>query len=457
MDRRILNVLRDLKDLYGDMVFYNFQKTKNLMHDLAPGLHKERIHIAQFLEINGYFRLKHAGHSYSVVRSGLAKSYMGTYGVSEDVVNWVLDIFTDLLGYSEFTNTESILKKDDESQGGADVPADKLNGYERPPSIPGKAEALSAETAHTAVNRETVPGKQAEDIFYERVQPTVLPKKKINPALRIAADMHSVAVTPEGRVISAGPNEYGECNVENWRKVCAVSAGPFFTVGLREDGRVYACGSNKYGQCNVQGWYDIAAISAGARHTVGLRRDGSVIACGQNRNGECNVETWRNVISISAGYMRTYGILKNHKLLVSGELKGKNNSVSHLSNIIDIKNPYPYRVLALKKDGTLSCMSKEDNTKSQIAKWKGIKQISAGPDYFAGLSKAGTVHIPVYYWISSGIELSTANWEDIVAIAAGRFHLLGVKKDGSVIAAMMHPDREMNKGQCRVTNWQLLD
>jgi alpha-tubulin suppressor-like RCC1 family protein len=305
-----------------------------------------------------------------------------------------------------------------------------------------------------AVSR--IAAKQTKDIFYEKVNP-VLPKKKIHLPLRISADMHSVAVTSEGRVIAAGPNGYGECNVENWRKVCAVSAGPFFTVGLREDGRVYACGSNKYGQCNVQGWYDIAAISAGARHTVGLRRDGSVVACGQNRNGECNVEAWRNIISVSAGYMRTYGILENNKLLVSGKLRGQNNGVSHLSNIIDIKNPYPYRTLALKNDGTLSYVNKEDTTKAWIAKWKGIKQISAGPDYFAGLSKGGAVHILAYYWISSGIELSTTNWEDIAAIAAGRFHLLGVKKDGSVIAAMMHPNREMNKGQCRVTNWQLLD
>ena len=62
------------------------------------------------------------------------------------------------------------------------------------------------------------------------------------------------------------------------------------TVGLKSDGTVVAVGLNNYGQCDVEGWTDIVAVSAGARHTVGLKSDGTVVAVGYKFSGQCDVE-----------------------------------------------------------------------------------------------------------------------------------------------------------------------
>jgi len=445
MNDRIIDILIEIRDRYGDMILYNQQKTKNLLNDLAPGLKKERIHICQFLDLNGYFQLKYAGHSYPIIRARLVQSYSSTYGVNESVANWVLDVFSEILGFSDFKNLDKIIVQDEELEP-IKIP--------EKPETPEKLEIPKVPKAADLVELIPKPKKVLPP------PPPPPPKKKaFDLKKRISADMHSVAILPNGHVVAVGPNDDGQCNVGKWRNIQAVSAGPFFTVGLQEDGRVVATGRNDHGQCNVSMWRHIVAISAGARHTLGLRSDGTMVATGQNRNGECNVENWRNVIHISAGYLCSFAIKKDHKVLAKGNIKGAKLSVEHLSNVADILNPYPYRAIALKRDGSLLTVSKNeeaDALQKSLSKWKGVKQVSAGPDYFAGLFKDGTVRILAYYWISSGIECNPDDWMDIAAIAAGRFHLIGVRNDGTMVATMMHPRKAMNKGQCRVRDWRLI-
>ena len=519
----------DIKDQYGDMVFYNHQKTKNLMNDLAPGLRKERIHVNQFLELNGYFQLKHAAHSYPIVRTRLIQNYINTYAVHESVAVWILDVFSYLLGYDDFMNIKTTIKrpesrlvstvnpepipeeresaekkpnekglkerelekKGSEERESKEIEIEKELESEERESKEKESESKESESNEKdlakkgSVNNKSPKKKnptpqKKQDILqpvthkpvthkpvtHEPViqkpaiqTPLTIPqqeyhKKPIDLKTRISADMHTAAVMPDGKVRAVGPNNYGQCDVDKWHDIIAVSCGPFFTVGLKENGRVVATGRNEFGRCSVSSWRDIAAISAGPRHTVGLRTDGTVLATGQNKRGECNVGKWRDIVHVSAGYMCTFGIKKDGKVLVVGSIK--ENDMQHLTNTLDIVNPYPFRTLALMKNGRLAALGQENTLKNSIAKWRGILQISAGPDYFAGLFKGGSVRILAYYWLSSGIERTPMDWRDIAAIAAGRFHLLGVKKDGSIVSAMMHPSKDMDKGQCKVMDWNLL-
>ncbi|PFR26920.1 chromosome condensation regulator [Bacillus cereus] len=74
-----------------------------------------------------------------------------------------------------------------------------------------------------------------------------------------------------------------------------MAVGSNHTVGLKSDGTVVAVGWNQYGQCNVSDWRDIVAISAGCAHTVGLKSDGTVVAVGDNEYGQCDVSDWRGI------------------------------------------------------------------------------------------------------------------------------------------------------------------
>ena len=63
-----------------------------------------------------------------------------------------------------------------------------------------------------------------------------------------------------------------------WRNVISIAAGSNFVAGLRSDGTVVAEGKNDYGQCNVDTWRDVIAISAypDAIRLYALRKDGRI-------------------------------------------------------------------------------------------------------------------------------------------------------------------------------------
>ena len=122
-----------------------------------------------------------------------------------------------------------------------------------------------------------------------------------------ARNSHTVGLHSDGTVVAVGSNKYGQYDVSKWRNIVTVSAGRKHTVGLCYDGTVVAVGDNEYGQCDVSHWADIVAISAGYRHTVGLRGDGTVVAVGFNDFGRCDIVAWKNIIAVSAGGSHTVG------------------------------------------------------------------------------------------------------------------------------------------------------
>ncbi|MCL1884812.1 MAG: hypothetical protein FWF81_13795 [Defluviitaleaceae bacterium] len=430
MDLRIVDALTAMRDLYGDGVFYNLSTSRNLLNDLAPTLRKERIQINNFLEIGGYFQLKYAEKTYPQVRERLSKQLIDTFAVDKSVAEWVLNIFSVFLGYNI---------KDDGAVYAAESEAPK------PKPVATNSPFIGDERRPIMTVMQPKFGEKRIAYSNKRF------------AQRISADEHSVAVTRDGQVRSAGVNSDGQChtNTYDWRDITAVSAGSRFTVGLRADGTVLGVGRNDFGQLNLKGWTKIVKISTGARHTVGLREDGTLLACGQNKYGECKVSHWRNIVHVVAGKDCTFGIKKDGKVLVSGNNIEGSLQVSHLEGVVDIGYASPGRIIALLKDGTIARVGRENHMRKNFANCRGIRQISAAPDYFAALMENGTVRLLAYFWQDSGVEAATTDWREIVAIAAGRHHIIGWRSNGTLIAEMLHPDISHNKGQLNITRWEM--
>ena len=135
----------------------------------------------------------------------------------------------------------------------------------------------------------------------------------------ISEEENLVILRFDGTVVASGNNNYGQCNVSNWRDIYEIGVGAVHTVGLKKDGTVVATGNNDYGQCNVSGWRDIISIGAGNFHTVGLKEDGTVVATGNNDFGQCNVSKWANIIKIKIGENYSIGLQDNNKEFVVGK------------------------------------------------------------------------------------------------------------------------------------------
>jgi hypothetical protein len=440
MDNRIIDALFAIRAQYGDGVYYNVTTVKNLLADLAPHLQRERIQIAHFLEMGGYFPLKYAEKTYLVVRTRLIEQFETTFSVSNAVATWVLDIYSLLLGY--------------------DMDAEAAV-YAAPSEPTGKP--LMGDKALKPIKKlgEKKPVQQ------KRTPPTglVLPAsaaKQTDPSVRFSADFHTVAVTRDGFVKAIGLNEDGQCNTitYDWRDMAAVSAGAYFTVGLRNDGTLVGTGRNDFGQRDFTGWREVVSVSAGIRHTVALQADGTVLSAGHNKFGECNVRHWRNIVRVVAGNNCTFGIKKDGRVLVSGQNEKGDLQVSHLNGVVDIAYGGPGRVIALLSDGRIARVGQENHMRRSFTLYKDVKQIAAAPDYLAGLMENGTVKLLAYFWTDSGAEAAASDWRDIAAIAAGRYHIIGWQRNNKkningLIGEMLHPDITKDRGQLNVTRWEM--
>lgn len=137
---------------------------------------------------------------------------------------------------------------------------------------------------------------------------------------------HTVGLDEAGNIHIAGYQAASQLeeiarNQDQWTNIVAVAAGGgdpgeygAFTVGLREDGTAAAVGDNRMGQCDVDGWTDLVAISAGQFHTVGLKSDGTVVTTqtGDHHPGDLriheSVSQWTDIVAVSAGYGTTLGL-----------------------------------------------------------------------------------------------------------------------------------------------------
>jgi alpha-tubulin suppressor-like RCC1 family protein len=452
------------------------------------------------LEIGGYFQLKYAEKTFPVVRRRLAAQLVETFAVDEAVAEWILNVFSIFLGYTieddgavrrsgaqgahpiSKTNPKSlndVSKRPSDFTSPNDI-SKRPNNFTSPNDISKRPNNLtSPNDTKRPTNFEKSPNgilKQPNDITKTPMSPFIgderrpimtVPRPKFSPekkaflnrrfAQKISADYHSVAVVRDGQVKAVGTNSDGQCNTNtyDWRDMVAVSAGANFTVGLRADGTVVGVGRNDFGQLNVKDWTDIKSVSAGARHTVGLRGDGTLLACGQSRYGECKISHWRNIVHAVAGQDCTFGIKKDGKVLVSGNNQNGNLLVSHLEGVVDIAFATPLRIIALLQDGTIVRVGKENIMRKNFSQFKNVRQISAAPDYFAGLFEDGTVRLLAYFWQDSGVEAATADWREIIAIAAGRHHIVGMKSNNTLAAEMLHPDISRNKGQINIGTWEM--
>lgn len=258
------------------------------------------------------------------------------------------------------------------------------------------------------------------------------------------SDNFSVGLKEDGTVVTAGCNNYGQCNVSGWTDIIAISAGSKHIVGLKTDGTVRAMGNNYDGQCDISGWKDIVAISAGGYHTVGLKKDGTVVAVGLNEDGQCNVSDWKDIVAISAGAWHTVGLKKDGTMVAVGLNRYAQCNVSNWKDIVDVSVGTCYTV-ALKTDGTVLTGGLYDIRRT-VSDWTDIVAISAGHDYIVGLKMDGTV-----YAVGENIHghCDVSDWTDIVAISAGYYLTVGLKEDGTVMAVGNNKD-----GQRNVSGWK---
>lgn len=237
---------------------------------------------------------------------------------------------------------------------------------------------------------------------------------------------HSIAIKENGEIVTAGSNEYGQCNIDDWTNIVSVSAGGYHSAGLREDGTVIATGAASE---RVKDWKNIVAISAGGFHTVGIKSDGTVIAEGSNDEGQCNVDTWENIVAISAGQRHTVGLRSDGTVVATGYNDNGQCNVKNWTDIISISATM-YRTVGLKKDGTVVTAGENDHGQGNVRDWENIVAIASTRDITVGLKSDGTVVATGYNYKN---VCDVEDWIDIVAVATSGDSIVGLTSGGYIV------------------------
>ncbi len=244
----------------------------------------------------------------------------------------------------------------------------------------------------------------------------------------------TVGLKSDGTVVATGAISEAS-PIKKWTDIVDISidlSACGNIIGLKSDGTVLAAGYNSYGQCDVNDWKDIVAISNSYKHTIGLKSDGTVIATNykgdEDKNcGQCNVKNWKlfdNFECFEEERKRKHEQAKKEqeiKLFKSlqneekrkKELQDKQKEAQKVSNII---SGVFSNIAGLKSDGTVVALGENAEGQCNVSEWYDIAAISVGMNYIVGLKIDGTV---IAVGKNSDGQCGVDSWKDIVAVSAG--------------------------------------
>ncbi|MEE1139506.1 MAG: hypothetical protein U0M02_13605 [Acutalibacteraceae bacterium] len=262
-----------------------------------------------------------------------------------------------------------------------------------------------------------------------------------------AANFHMVCVRSDGTVAAYGENDDGECRVNAWKDVIAVSAGGDYTYGLQKNGQVLVTAQKT--KPHIWGYdNNHVAISAGWNHVVALRANGTVVANGENNCGQTNIMDFTDIVAISAGCHHTVGLKSDGTVVATKYIDSPERSNDDYSGQCEV---YGWRDIAavaagydhtvgLKTDGTVVAVGSNEYGKCNVGEWTDIVAVAVGSHHTVGLKADGTV---IYAGWHEGVD-GVKDWSDIVAVSACQFNTIGLKSDGTIVAVGSNTYKKLN-------------
>lgn len=254
-----------------------------------------------------------------------------------------------------------------------------------------------------------------------------------------AGDSHSLAISPDARVLAWGDNFYNQCDVPSGLDdVVAVAAGYTHSLALRSDGTVAEWGGESGLTYVPPNTTDAIAIAAGYNHSLVVSENGTVTAAGDNNAGKCDVPPGLSgVVAVSAGYDHSLALRSNGTVVAWGSNAwGQCNVPAGLNNVVAVVAGGLHS-LALRSDGTVVAWGRSSEKQCAVPTGlSNVVQIAAGLRHSLALKSDGTVVAwgGVTQLFTDASVSVPAGLTNAVAVSAGGQHSLAVLPDGSFAA-----------------------
>ena len=311
-------------------------------------------------------------------------------------------------------------------QGGADGQTQNPDGGNASPDNASGTDRTGEENTVLLEEEE-----EAEIAFY-------------SPQNAIAGNIQSpiLMCLPDGSVKAFGDNVTGQCRVDGWGDVVAVSGNVTQSLGLDANGTVYAAGDNSMGECDVETWSDIVAVAAGFYASFGLKADGTVVGCGDVERYSEALESWKDIRAIAAYPGNNYGLVGldwNGNTFYAG-FEQELPQVTGWEDVEQIsmnQRGEQLMLAGIRKDGSVVSyrltVDEESHEYDELETWTEMKQFSMNTPAL-GVRSDGTVVCSSD--AGEAVQAELASWSGMEAVTAidqsGGVYVVGITQDGEI-------------------------
>ena len=267
---------------------------------------------------------------------------------------------------------------------------------------------------------------------------------EVRPETISAGDFYTCGLKGDGTVACWGIGYFGETTPPAGT-FTQLSAGGFHTCGLKTDGTVACWGAGAantgypYGQATpLPGTF--TQVSAGYLHTCGVKSDGTVACWGAGTTNAASSPNYGQAIppagiftQVSAGYWHTCGLKTDGTVACWGD--NENDRATPPAGTFTQLSAGNFHTCGVKTDGIVACWGY--NHEGQATPPTGaFLQVSAGGYHTCGVQTDGTV---ACWGAGTTVTGSDPDYGQALPpsdlfteLSAGQYHTCGVKSDGAV-------------------------
>lgn len=217
-------------------------------------------------------------------------------------------------------------------------------------------------------------------------------------------NQHIIAILEDGTLASGGANNYGECDVQDWKDIVSVGASEHFTVALDVNGKLHVTGSEFFTKQFDDVPDNIKMITLNNMYVSGLwyvTSDGTVGCTNKDniKKYDPDPREWTNIVQIAEdGWKHVVGLKDDGTVVYSkmitkdheAEANYDRNAFEGLDNWTDIKYVSTSRsgTIGIKNDGEIIFSDGYQYKRGDKYLYQEYKKVNAGEEAM-GLTTKG--------------------------------------------------------------------
>lgn len=276
------------------------------------------------------------------------------------------------------------------------------------------------------------------------------------------SEHHMVGLRKDGSVVAVGDNTIPDRDENGrlvklckWQGVRGIAVGDGFTAGLCYGGHVLTAGRNDWGQCETESWINVVSVGCGRNFTAALTADGRVLTAGQHMSshgqnlsvdeiGEAvmvweksestgyepfHTEWMKDILAIKCGREHLVAVDIYGQVMAEGlDLDGQCTSAATFALFKGQEQLDGLGVFTTTAD--LLPMRGENNNRDMPPKMPRVK----APATLQTSQNQGNQTVDVLYQTYEGLEkLRCLHQKYLQNISCGDEHLAVIKQDGSLV------------------------